>query len=193
MYGRLITLLVVVLFGLIGTYLGLQWIQVKMFGNAGPPKNTQQTHASKLEDKKSNLEDKKATLEDKKEKKTKYEAKVAEQRAKDYVSPETIARVVREESPRMLSVSQFAPDTGKVTWPELLLADEYEQPRKELERLLKRPAAISDDNSVKAHAAAEQMITTLKENIRGLSIADYIAAHKFLDSLAFMIVGKGPQ
>ena len=186
MYGRLITLLVVVLFGLIGTYLGLQWIQVKMFGNAGPPKNTQQTHASKLEDKK-------AKLEDKKEKKAKYEAKVAEQRAKDYVSPETIARVVREESPRMLSVSQIAPDTGKVTWPELLLADEYEQPRKELERLLKRPAAISDDNSVKAHAAAEQMITTLKENIRDLSIADYIAAHKFLDSLAFMIVGKGPQ
>ena len=44
MYGRLITLLVVVLFGLIGTYLGLQWIQVKMFGNAGPPKTASTEH-----------------------------------------------------------------------------------------------------------------------------------------------------
>ncbi|MSR56467.1 MAG: hypothetical protein EXS05_02200 [Planctomycetaceae bacterium] len=172
MYGRLITILVFVLLGLMATVFAFNWLWAKAFGPGGGPGQHQ---AQKTREE---------TAEDRKKLKEEHRAKVKENIEKNKHSTETLTKAAQSAVPQPLSASEFDPNTGKVAWPEVLLTDDYKKTRQRLERLLKQRAASPDDSTAQAHAAAEELLDLLKEHIKDLPSNDYIATRKFLESLA---------
>jgi hypothetical protein len=173
MYGRLIAILVAVTLGLIATVFFFNWLWIRAFG----PGVVQQqpTPAQRTEDRK--------------ELQAQNAARVAARREREKYSPEILREAARVAAPKALSESEFNPKTGRVRWPELLLASEYESPRGELEQLLQQRAtgSLDDEGQAKARTAAEQMRSTLRANIRNLPADDYLAAQRFLESLTHSI------
>ncbi|MFN0055829.1 MAG: hypothetical protein ACKV0T_27105 [Planctomycetales bacterium] len=113
-------------------------------------------------------------------------ARAAERLAKSRPSAEAITQAARSGVARPLSTEAFDPLTGKVNWPDLLLADEYAKPRGELDQLLELHTTTSggDGSAARVQQLVQQMTSTLKSNIQNLPTNEYISARKFLDSLA---------
>lgn len=90
-------------------------------------------------------------------------------------------------APPRLSPSQLDPTTGKLYWPEALLADEFTRNRKKLEELflLRTHTSSTTDLAREVHTTARSMQSRLKSNIRKMQPHEYIAARKFLESLAY--------
>jgi hypothetical protein len=86
-----------------------------------------------------------------------------------------------------LEPDQLDPNSGELFWPEALLDDEYFRCRQKLEKLflLRTHASKPRHVSREIAAASQEMKSLLKTNIRELSPNEYIAARKFLDSLAY--------
>jgi hypothetical protein len=114
-------------------------------------------------------------------------AKQAEKLERGRYSPEVHALAAESGVPKRLSSEAFDPITGKLAWPELLLAPEYEQTRIEVEHLLELHASAGSSDAIRLQNAVQQMIFLLRSNIRELPTNDYIAARKFLDSLAVTV------
>ncbi|MGQ0634422.1 MAG: hypothetical protein ACT4QC_07425 [Planctomycetaceae bacterium] len=113
------------------------------------------------------------------------QAHQAEKIQRDKHSQETLNRAARAGLPKPLSSEALDPVSGKITWPDLLQNSAYAAPRKELDRLFQLRATTSaNGTAMRIEQATSQMIEILKSNIHNLPTGDYMAARKFLDSLA---------
>jgi hypothetical protein len=111
----------------------------------------------------------------------------AENFARSRHSSEALAAAASSGVPKMLSPDALDPVTGHITWPEVLLADEYGEPRKELDQLFELRATTTHTagTSEKIRTATAKLSEMLRKNILNIPANDYIAARKFLDSLAW--------
>jgi len=115
------------------------------------------------------------------------EARAAERRPP--ASSEVAFRRAKEVTPDELTATQLDRVTGKIDWPRLLMDEQYAETRGQLDRLY---AARSDasgnigmDTYQRMLTTCEQLKAQLKKNIRDYLPNDYVAATKFVDSLAF--------
>ena len=92
----------------------------------------------------------------------------------------------RSKQPPRLSPGQLDPATGKLTWPNTLLADEYSKYRKQLDEVfeLKSYTNATSDIATKITSLTKQMKNELKKHIRKMPPTEYISARRFLDKLA---------
>lgn len=90
-------------------------------------------------------------------------------------------------APDPLSPRQLDPSTGKVFWPTGLQSQEFADLRVQLENEFDARAHASSgaSNGDKINQLAREMQKTLKANIRDMTPNQYIAAKKFLDSMAY--------
>jgi hypothetical protein len=102
---------------------------------------------------------------------------------------EQLFRMSQVGVPKALSANQLDPLTGEIAWPLLLQEPQYAQYRKDLEDLFKiradSPVAFTYDSFMKVEAIKSQFIDALTANIKNYKPQDWIAAKKFIESLAF--------
>lgn len=104
---------------------------------------------------------------------------------RDKHSQETLDAAARAGAPKPLSSEALDPLTGKIHWPDALRGADYAAPRTEIDRLLQLRATTSGDGTgMRIRQSASQMTDILKSHIRDMPANDYMAARKFLDSLA---------
>jgi hypothetical protein len=114
------------------------------------------------------------------------QARQAERLARARVSPEAHAAAARAAAPRMLGSETIDPVTGVISWPEALLDEQYASGRAEIEKHFELRAMTSGGASdqQQIRTAISDLQGQLKKNIQKLDARDYLAARRFLDSLA---------
>jgi hypothetical protein len=97
-------------------------------------------------------------------------------------SPEALAKAAE--------VSRLGSDdldsvTGKLHWPDALAGDEYAPFRTDIDHFfeLRAVTSLRADAAAKIRAATQEMTEILRSNIENLTVADFVAARKFLDRL----------
>ncbi|MDX1948175.1 MAG: hypothetical protein SFU86_22485 [Pirellulaceae bacterium] len=108
------------------------------------------------------------------------------------LSSEQYVRLARMQAPDRLSVSQLDPLTGLVNWPAPLRRPAYDQDRATIEALFKQRAAGTAANYDESQAACRQLLEKVRANVMTFSANDFIAARRFVESLAFEITAP-PQ
>src|SRR5262249_29604436 len=102
---------------------------------------------------------------------------------------EQLFRMSQVGVPKSLSASQLDPLTGEIAWPLPLQEKRYDQYRIELNNLFRtradNPADFSYDSYMKVEHVKSQFIDALTANIKDYKPQDWIAAKKFIESLAF--------
>jgi hypothetical protein len=113
------------------------------------------------------------------------EARAAERGLR--AAPADLVQFAAQAKPHRLSPSELT-NTGKISWPLLLRADEFAPFRVELEKSFVQRAAnrgIGLEEHVKISQTAEVMLDVLKIYVGGVDPMDYMAARRFIESLAF--------
>jgi hypothetical protein len=79
------------------------------------------------------------------------------------------------------------PVTGRISWPDLLLASEFEKPRQEIDQLFELRARTSQGagNTLKLRELTQEMSRILRSQVAKTPANDYMAARKFIDKLDF--------
>jgi len=117
---------------------------------------------------------------------TNREARAAERGPRP--SSQDIFRYVQMGKPQRLQSQQLDTVTGGIAWPPVLQQDVFSNDRSTLDQAFADRAAsgtLSFQNSVAVSQATEAMLETMKEHIKDVPPADYVAARKFLESLAY--------
>jgi hypothetical protein len=85
--------------------------------------------------------------------------------------------------------------SGKITWPETLLARDYDDPRKEIDQLfeLRSKTGGSTEISAKVRSAVDKMLSRLRRDIEKIPANQYIAARKFLDAVDYTARYESPR
>jgi hypothetical protein len=104
------------------------------------------------------------------------------------LSLEQYVRLAREQAPEPLTATQLDPLTGTVSWPAPLRTPEYEAFRRRIDRLF-QDRATGYTVYGEIQAAVEEFAAQLKADIMRFPPNDYVAAKKFLDSLAWAARG----
>jgi hypothetical protein len=106
-------------------------------------------------------------------------------------TPEQHAQRARQAAPTRLASYQLWARPGYVRWPSLLLHAEYADVRTLLDHLVaqRSPAdsGAGSQNCVDIQQGVDRFKTALNSQIKQYKPADYIAAKKFLDSLAYEV------
>jgi hypothetical protein len=106
-------------------------------------------------------------------------------------TPEQYAQRARQAAPTRLSSYQLWSKPGYVRWPSLLLSVDYADIRSQIDHLcLQRSPADSgagSQNCVDLQSSVDQLKTALGGKLKSYKPADFIAAKKFLDSLALEV------
>ncbi|HUT94613.1 MAG TPA: hypothetical protein VMY37_34475 [Thermoguttaceae bacterium] len=103
-------------------------------------------------------------------------------------SMESMVRYAQAGKPKRLSPSEVDSVTGKIAWPVLLQTDAYSAHRKELEQLFGKRAehgVLGVDDQLQIRKTTTAMLAELKGQIRDVPQMDYIAARRFVESLAY--------
>ena len=89
--------------------------------------------------------------------------------------------------PPRLGPSQLDPSTGQITWPSALEGPEYREGKNALQDLFMTRVFTSgsDDTANKIYQTARDMQYLLKTHIDDMPPYEYLAARKFLESMAF--------
>jgi hypothetical protein len=118
-----------------------------------------------------------------------HQKMMAEKRMREKHSPEALAFAASSSVPRPLSSDALDPVTGAISWPDLLQADQYAAERKELEQLFELRAKTTQTagTSEAVRSAAGRMTALLRKDVQNVPANEYIAARKFLDSLAWAV------
>jgi hypothetical protein len=98
-----------------------------------------------------------------------------------------LVRFAAQEKPHRLSPGELS-NTGEISWPILLQADEFAAFRAELEQTFVQRAAdgrVGLEDHVKVSRTAKVMLDVLKTYVSEVDGMDYIAARRFIESLAF--------
>jgi len=101
---------------------------------------------------------------------------------------EQLVRLAREGVPRSVSASDVDPVSGKIAWPDLLQAEDFEQQRSAVDALLAKKAnhgGLGYSDQMKVRNALEGMMATLKQQVRDIPPPDYIASKQFLRGLDY--------
>jgi hypothetical protein len=104
------------------------------------------------------------------------------------LSLEQYVRLARDAAPEPLTATQLDQLTGMITWPAPLRKPEYETFRRHIDRLFQERAtgyAVYGE----IPAACEQFAEKLRADIMQFPAGDYVAAKKFLESLAWSARG----
>lgn len=121
------------------------------------------------------------------EKKKLYDAYQALQRERERPTREDLIRYSREAAPER--PAEFQLSRGVIQWPGILQREEFLDERIQLDALFaKRQFAARQAGSEVSHevqTAANQMRGKLRDMVATLSPTDYVAARKFIDSLAY--------
>jgi hypothetical protein len=104
------------------------------------------------------------------------------------LSMEQYVRLARQQAPEPLTATQLDPLTGTVSWPALLRTPAYEPFRLRIERLF-QDRATGYIVYGEIQQAIEDFAAQLKDDIMKFPANDYVAAKKFLDSLAWAARG----
>ena len=104
------------------------------------------------------------------------------------LSNEQYVRLAREQAPDSLTSTQLDPLTGMIGWPAPLRSPGYEPFRSRIERLFQDRAsgyvAFSD-----IQQALQDFQDALRRDISRMPANDFVAARRFLDSLAWTARG----
>lgn len=112
-------------------------------------------------------------------------------REKEQRSPPSMEDVVRYAQmgkPERLSPGEFDTVTGRIAWPEVLQADAFADDRERLESLFAdwiHYGSLSLRHRQEIRDATDAMLDALQERIHKLPPADYMAARRFLEGLAY--------
>ena len=100
-------------------------------------------------------------------------------------------RYSRVSVPQRPAKFQLEAARGRIYWPEVLLEEEFADCRIQLDGLFAQrnaaPGGSGSNVSRQVQTAATQMRQQLRSKIRELTPVEYVAARKFLDSLAFEV------
>lgn len=102
-------------------------------------------------------------------------------------------RVRTSKAPVLARPASFEFDSrrGKVYWPEVFLSEEFSDARANLDALFAQrhdlTAKSSGSIAGQVNAITAEMTEQLREKIREMSPAEYLAAKKFLESLAYEV------
>lgn len=100
---------------------------------------------------------------------------------------EQLERIAAAGRPDRLSPSEVDTVTGAITWPRLLQEEEFGQFRAALENVFAQRAMTGPSHAYTAGAAKQAtdgMMAHLKTRVREVNQQDYIAARRFIESLA---------
>ena len=103
-------------------------------------------------------------------------------------TPNDLARRAAQAKPDRLSPSELSVTTGEVSWPTLLMTDEFAPFRAEVEELFNQRAVdgrITAEDQAKVQELTKTMLLELKKQIREVSPMDYTMARQFIESLAY--------
>jgi len=101
---------------------------------------------------------------------------------------EEYVRLAREQAPEPLTATQLDQLTGSISWPAPLRKPEYEAFRKRIDRLFSdRATGYAVYGEIPA--ACEEFAQRVNADIMQFPPNDYIAAKKFLESLAWIARG----
>jgi hypothetical protein len=115
------------------------------------------------------------------------ESRKARELAKQRASRDAYLSTRPSGAPPRLSLSQLDTATGEISWPEGLQLSEFKDSRTKLESLFSTRARSSSTKTLAAdvQSAVDGMRTALKAQIKSMAPNEYLAARKFLDSLAY--------
>jgi len=107
-------------------------------------------------------------------------------------SAESLAQAAASDLPRQLSSDDLDPVTGRITWPEALLDEQYAPLRADLEEQfgLRAWTSGSAGTAARIHDDTRSMLSILRNNIDRIPANDFIAARKFIDSLDYAVVAR---
>jgi len=109
--------------------------------------------------------------------------------ARTRVSRDALVRFAAEDAPPRLSRYGLCGEGRSLPWPALLRGEEFGQLRSELDRLFaERTAGDCGPGSQffhDVHILTEQMATMLRQRVREVAPAEYMAAKKFIAALAY--------
>ena len=114
------------------------------------------------------------------------EARAAERAPR--ASQEELIRIAQAGVPKRPTSRQLDPVSGKIHWPALLQTSPFDKPRGELDRAFSQRAqygALDYEELQTVSQAAQAMLDQLAEQVASVPPADYIAAKRFLQSLAY--------
>jgi hypothetical protein len=94
--------------------------------------------------------------------------------------------------PPRLTASQLEPSTGRITWPLALTRDGFAPQRSRLDELFASRAHAGTTGDIADAITSEVRVLrdSLRDQIREIPTQDYMAARRFLDSLA--LEGRSP-
>ncbi len=101
---------------------------------------------------------------------------------------EDVVRYAQAGKPVRLSPRELDFISGHINWPLLLDTERYTQQRRALESLFSRRASaggVSWEERIKIELVAAVMLDELKEQIAEVPPSDYMAARRFVESLAY--------
>jgi len=103
-------------------------------------------------------------------------------------NPEDWIRYAQAGKPKRLSPGELDIVTGEIRWPLLLTAQQYRPQRVELERAFSDRAyhgVMGADAFLKVLQLTDDLLANLKSRVRDLPSEQYVAAKRFLESLAY--------
>ncbi len=102
---------------------------------------------------------------------------------------EDVIRYSKVSVPQRPANFQVRAARGKIVWPEVLLEEEFSDCRIQLDSLFVQRRAESSTSGInvsrQTQTVAMQMRSQLRSKMRQMTPADYLAARKFLESLAY--------
>lgn len=101
----------------------------------------------------------------------------------------TLAAYAQAGRPDRLSPGELDSATGQVSWPMLLLADAFAPYRAQIEALFAERAdgGLTVVGSLQIAETTKTMLAELKGRIAQLPASEYMAARRFLESLAYEV------
>jgi hypothetical protein len=104
------------------------------------------------------------------------------------LTPEQLARMAREGTPRGLTPSQMDPVSGRLNWPDALQDPSFDPQRTELDELCASWAkfgSLDYSQRSKVRQIVDDMFDGLKAQVAKIPPQTYVASRSFLQSLVF--------
>jgi hypothetical protein len=111
----------------------------------------------------------------------------AQKRERQRASRQALYAATAAAPSRAPAPDALDPVTGRINWPETLLSDDFEKPRKEIDQLFELRARTTQGagNALRIHELTQEMSQILRSQVARTPANDYMAARKFIDSLEY--------
>jgi hypothetical protein len=109
------------------------------------------------------------------------------------ITAEAMTRIAKDRAPERLAASDLDMLSGRINWPAVLEADQFQSERERLDELVLKWArykGLGADEHLELQVLAKNMQTELKRHIRSLPPAEYVKAKNVLESLPLEIVKR---